>query len=171
MDRKNSFTREELLSCSHGTMFGPGNARLPLPPMLMADRITHISNTGGKYGKGELIAEFDIHPELWFFKCHFESDPVMPGCLGIDALWQLVGFHLGWLGSPGRGRALGAGEIKFSGQVLPSAKTVTYHLHLSRVIQRKLVMGVADGSVWVDGREIYTATDLKVGLFTSTDGF
>lgn len=171
MDRKNSFTREELLSCSHGTMFGPGNARLPLPPMLMADRITHISNTGGKYGKGELIAEFDIHPELWFFKCHFESDPVMPGCLGIDALWQLVGFHLGWLGSPGRGRALGAGEIRFSGQVLPSAKTVTYHLHLSRVIQRKLVMGVADGSVWVDGREIYTATDLKVGLFTSTDGF
>lgn len=171
MDRKNSFTREELLSCSHGTMFGPGNARLPLPPMLMADRITHISNTGGKYGKGELIAEFDIHPELWFFKCHFESDPVMPGCLGIDALWQLVGFHLGWLGSPGRGRALGAGEIKFSGQVLPSAKTVTYHLHLSRVIQRKLVLGVADGSVWVDGREIYTATDLKVGLFTSTDGF
>lgn len=171
MDRKNSFTREELLSCSHGTMFGPGNARLPLPPMLMADRITHISNTGGKYGKGELIAEFDIHPELWFFKCHFESDPVMPGCLGIDALWQLVGFHLGWLGSPGRGRALGAGEIRFSGQVLPSAKTVTYHLHLSRVIQRKLVLGVADGSVWVDGREIYTATDLKVGLFTSTDGF
>ncbi len=171
MDRKNSFTREELLSCSHGTMFGPGNARLPLPPMLMADRITHISNTGGKHGKGELIAEFDIHPELWFFKCHFESDPVMPGCLGIDALWQLVGFHLGWLGNPGRGRALGAGEIKFSGQVLPSAKTVTYHLHLSRVIQRKLVMGVADGSVWVDGREIYTATDLKVGLFTSTDGF
>lgn len=171
MDRKNSFTREELLSCSHGTMFGPGNARLPLPPMLMADRITHISNTGGKYGKGELIAEFDIHPELWFFKCHFESDPVMPGCLGIDALWQLVGFHLGWLGSPGRGRALGTGEIRFSGQVLPSAKTVTYHLHLSRVIQRKLVLGVADGSVWVDGREIYTATDLKVGLFTSTDGF
>lgn len=171
MDRKSSFTREELLTCSHGTMFGPGNARLPLPPMLMADRITHISNAGGKYGKGELIAEFDINPDLWFFKCHFESDPVMPGCLGVDAMWQLVGFYLGWAGSPGRGRALGSGEIKFFGQVLPTAKTVTYHLHLSRVIQRKLVIGVADGSVLVDGREIYTATDLKVGLFTSTENF
>lgn len=171
MDRKNSFTRDELLTCSHGTMFGPGNARLPLPPMLMVDRITRISDTGGNHGKGEIIAEFDIKPDLWFFGCHFESDPVMPGCLGVDALWQLVGFHLGWLGSPGRGRALGAGEIKFFGQVLPTAKTVTYHLHLSRVIQRKLVMGVADGFVSVDGRDIYSATDLKVGLFTSTDGF
>jgi len=171
MNRKHSFTRDELLSCGHGTMFGPGNARLPLPPMLMMDRITHISDKGGKYDKGEIIAEFDITPDLWFFQCHFESDPVMPGCLGVDAMWQLVGFHLGWLGNPGRGRALGSGEIKFFGQVLPTAKSVTYHLHLSRVIQRKLVMGVADGFVSVDGREIYSATDLKVGLFTSTDGF
>ncbi|MFZ5757522.1 MAG: 3-hydroxyacyl-[acyl-carrier-protein] dehydratase FabA [Pseudomonadota bacterium] len=171
MDRKNSYTRDELLSCSHGTLFGPGNARLPLPPMLMADRITRIADTGGNYGKGEIIAEFDIHPDLWFFQCHFESDPVMPGCLGVDALWQLVGFYLGWLGNPGRGRALGSGEIRFSGQVLPTAKVVRYHLHLSRVIQRKLVMGVADGVVSVDGREIYHAKDLRVGLFTSTDGF
>jgi 3-hydroxyacyl-[acyl-carrier protein] dehydratase/trans-2-decenoyl-[acyl-carrier protein] isomerase len=171
MNRKHSFTRDELLSCGHGTMFGPGNARLPLPPMLMMDRITHISDKGGKYDKGEIIAEFDITPDLWFFQCHFESDPVMPGCLGVDAMWQLVGFHLGWLGNPGRGRALGSGEIKFFGQVLPTAKSVTYHLHLSRVIQRKLVMGVADGFVSVDGREIYSATDIKVGLFTSTEGF
>ncbi len=170
MDRQSSFTRDELLTCSHGTLFGPGNARLPLPPMLMTDRIIRINTDGGQYGKGEIVAEFDIHPDLWFFKCHFESDPVMPGCLGIDALWQLVGFYLGWLGNPGRGRALGAGEIKFSGQILPTAKTVTYHLHLGRVIQRKLVMGVADGTVAVDGREIYTASNLKVGLFTSTDG-
>lgn len=171
MDRKHSFSRDELLTCSHGTMFGPGNARLPLPPMLMMDRVVHISDKGGKYDKGEIIAELDIRPDLWFFQCHFESDPVMPGCLGVDAMWQLVGFYLGWLGSPGRGRALGSGEIKFFGQVLPTAKKVTYHLQLSRVIQRKLVMGVADGTVSVDGREIYSATDLKVGLFTSTDNF
>lgn len=171
MDRKNSFTRDELLTCGRGTMFGPGNAQLPLPPMLMVDRVIEINATGGKHGKGEIIAEFDINPDLWFFKCHFEGDPVMPGCLGVDAMWQLVGFYLGWAGSPGRGRALGSGEIKFFGQVLPTAKTVRYHLHLSRVIQRKLVMGVADGHVYVDGREIYTATDLKVGLFTSTESF
>jgi 3-hydroxyacyl-[acyl-carrier protein] dehydratase/trans-2-decenoyl-[acyl-carrier protein] isomerase len=171
MDRKNSFTRDELLACGHGSLFGPGNARLPLPPMLMMDRVVHISDKGGKYDKGEIIAEFDITPDLWFFQCHFETDPVMPGCLGVDAMWQLVGFHLGWLGNPGRGRALGSGEIKFFGQVLPTAKKVTYHLQLSRVIQRKLVMGVADGTVSVDGRDIYTATDLKVGLFTSTENF
>ena len=171
MDRTHSFSRDELLTCSHGTMFGPGNARLPLPPMLMMDRVTHISDKGGKYDKGEIIAELDVRPDLWFFQCHFESDPVMPGCLGVDAMWQLVGFYLGWLGNPGRGRALGSGEIKFFGQVLPTAKKVTYHLQLSRVIQRKLVMGVADGTVSVDGREIYSATDLKVGLFTSTDNF
>lgn len=171
MDRKNSFTRDELLACGRGELFGPGNARLPMPPMLMADRITRISADGGEYGKGEIIAEFDINPDLWFFKCHFETDPVMPGCLGVDALWQLVGFYLGWLGNPGRGRALGSGEIKFSGQVLPTAKKVVYHLQVSRLIQRKLVMGVADGVVSVDGREIYHAKDLRVGLFTSTDGF
>lgn len=171
MDRKSSFTRDELMGCAHGELFGPGNARLPLPPMLMVDRITRINTTGGAYGKGEIIAEFDINPDLWFFKCHFETDPVMPGCLGVDAMWQLVGFYLGWLGSPGRGRALGSGEIKFFGQVLPTAKKVTYHLHIRRTIQRTLVMGIADGSVAVDGREIYTAKDLRVGLFTSTDNF
>ncbi len=152
-------------------MFGPGNAQLPLPNMLMMDRITRITDHGGRYEKGEIIAELDIHPELWFFACHFEGDPVMPGCLGLDALWQLIGFYLAWLGSPGRGRALGAGEVKFFGQVLPSAKKVTYHLDLKRVIQRRLVMGIADGRVMVDGREIYTASDLKVGLFTSTADF
>ena len=168
---KNAFTREELLECGHGKLFGPGNARLPLPNMLMMDRITRISNEGGEYGKGEIIAELDITPDLWFFECHFEEDPVMPGCLGLDAMWQIVGFYLGWRGNKGRGRALGSGEVKFTGQILPSAKLVTYHINVKRVIERKLVMGIADGSVSVDGREIYTAKDLRVGLFTSTDNF
>jgi len=152
-------------------MFGPGNAQLPLPNMLMMDRIIKITREGGEHGKGEIIAELDISEDLWFFACHFEGDPVMPGCLGLDAPWQLVGFFLGWAGSPGRGRALGAGEVKFSGQILPHHKLVTYHLDLKRVIQRRLVMGVADGSVSVDGKKIYTAKDLKVGLFESTDNF
>ena len=169
--KKNSYDQEELLACGRGEIFGAGNAQLPLPNMLMMDRITHINETGGEFGKGEIIAELDIIPELWFFDCHFQGDPVMPGCLGLDAMWQLVGFYLGWLGNPGRGRALGCGEVKFTGQILPTNKKVTYHLHLKRVITRKLVMGIADGTVSVDGREIYTAKDLRVGLFTRTDNF
>lgn len=139
--------------------------------MLMFDRITHISDTGGSAGKGQIIAELDITPDLWFFACHFESDPVMPGCLGLDALWQLIGFYLGWIGGPGRGRALGAGEVKFTGQVTPKNKLVTYRIDLKRVIQRKLYMGIADATMEVDGREIYSAKGLRVGLFTSTDDF
>ena len=168
---KNSFDREDLLACGHGDLFGPGNARLPLPNMLMMDRITSITADGGEHGKGEIIAELDITPDLWFFDCHFEGDPVMPGCLGVDAMWQIVGFFLGWKGNPGRGRALGSGEIKFTGQVLPTAKKVTYRLTMKRLIERKLVMGIADGTVEVDGKVIYTAKDLRVGLFTSTENF
>lgn len=170
-DRQSSFTYEELIKCSQGEIFGEGNARLPAPPMLMMDRIVEINTDGGEFGKGQMIAELDIKPELWFFECHFPTDPVMPGCLGLDAMWQLIGFYLGWLGNPGRGRALGAGEVKFFGQVLPSAKTVTYKIDLTRVIQRKLVMGVANAKMEVDGKEIYSAKDLKVGLFTSTENF
>lgn len=165
-ERKHSYTYQDLLDCAHGKLFGPGNARLPLPPMLMFDRITRISDKGGSHDQGEVVAELDIKPDLWFFRCHFESDPVMPGCLGLDALWQLVGFFLGWLGAPGRGRALGVDEVKLSGQVVPSARLVTYHLNLKRVIQRKLVMGIADGLMSVDGEPAYEARGLKVGLFT-----
>jgi len=171
MSQPSSFERDQLLACGHGEMFGEGNARLPLPNMLMMDRIVHISSEGGAYGKGEIIAELDIDPSLWFFDCHFEGDPVMPGCLGLDAMWQLVGFFLGWRGNPGRGRALGCGEVKFRGQVLPSAKKVTYRIDIKRVMEQKLVMGIADARMEVDGREIYQAKDLRVGLFTSTEDF
>ena len=169
--RKNSYDYDDLIASSRGELFGPENGKLPAPPMLMTDRITLITDDTGAYGKGEIQSEFDINPDLWFFKCHFEGDPVMPGCLGLDALWQLVGYHMVWSGHPGRGRALGVGKVKFTGQILPSSKLVTYQIDIKRVIARKLVLAIADGSVSVDGREIYTAEDLRVGLFTSTDDF
>lgn len=146
-------------------MFGPGNAQLPLPPMLMFNRITQISDTGGAHDKGQIIAELDVNPDLWFFGCHFEGDPVMPGCLGLDAMWQLVGFFLGWIGAKGQGRALGVGEVKFTGMVTPSVKKVEYVIDLKRVINRRLVLGIADGIMKADGEIIYTANDMKVGLF------
>lgn len=170
-NRQTSYTYEELIKCGHGELFGPKNGKLPLPNMLMLDRITNISIDGGAHGKGELVAELDINPDLWFFKCHFEGDPVMPGCLGLDALWQLVGFFLIWSGHEGRGRALGVGEVKFRGQVLPTAKKVTYRLDIKRIMASKLILGIADGTVSVDGREIYSASGLRVGLFTSTEDF
>lgn len=164
-----SFQRDQLITCAMGDMFGPENGRLPLPNMLMMDRITHISDEGGAFGKGRIEAELDITPDLWFFQCHFKGDPVMPGCLGLDAMWQLVGFFLVWKKNPGRGRALGVGEVKFAGQVLPTNKLVRYEIDIKRVVERKLVLAIADAKMFVDGREIYTATDLRVGLFTSTD--
>jgi len=168
---KGSYDKAELIACGMGALFGPGNAQLPIDNMLMLDRITHIDADGGAHGRGIIEAELDIDPDLWFFRCHFPGDPVMPGCLGLDAMWQLVGFYLGWRGNPGRGRALGSGEVKFTGQVLPSARLVRYTIDVKRVIERKLVMGIADGKLSVDGRDIYHASDLRVGLFQSTEAF
>jgi 3-hydroxyacyl-[acyl-carrier protein] dehydratase / trans-2-decenoyl-[acyl-carrier protein] isomerase len=164
-ERRNSFTRDELLACGRGELFGPGNAQLPLPPMLMFDRITSIGEDGGANGKGHVRAEFDIKPDLWFFPCHFQGDPVMPGCLGLDALWQLTGFHLGWLGQPGRGRALGVGEVKLTDQVTPSVKLVEYGVDFKRIFKSKLVLGIADGWLKADGKLVYEVKDMRVGLF------
>ncbi len=164
-DRQSSYDYEDLLACGRGELFGPGNAQLPAPPMLMVDRVTSITADGGPNGKGQVVAEFDINPDLWFFKCHFIGDPVMPGCLGVDALWQLTGFFLGWLGMPGRGRALGVGDVKFTGMVTPDVKQVRYTVNLTRVIDRKLKMGLADGIMEADGEPIYTTTRMQVGLF------
>ena len=165
---KSSYDYEDLLACGRGELFGPGNAQLPLPPMLMFDRITEISKDGGAAGLGKVVAEFDIKPDLWFFGCHFQGDPVMPGCLGLDALWQMTGFYLGWLGEPGRGRALGVGEVKLSGMVTPQVKKVTYEVEVTRLILRKLKMAVSNGIMKADGETVYQVTDMKVGLFQPT---
>ena len=166
---RHSFDKDDLLACARGEMFGAGNAQLPAPPMLMMDRITMISDTGGSYNKGLVQAELDVHPEQWFFQCHFLGDPVMPGSLGLDALWQLVGFYLGWAGGQGKGRALGVGEVKFSGQVKPRCKVITYKIDLKKVIMRRRVLGIGDGVLEADGTPIYEAKDLMVGLFDAKD--
>ncbi|MCB1452479.1 MAG: 3-hydroxyacyl-[acyl-carrier-protein] dehydratase FabA [Rhizobiaceae bacterium] len=163
-ERKSSYGYEELLACANGDLFGPGNAQLPAPPMLMFDRITEIAEEGGEHGKGCVRADFQIKPDHWFFPCHFPGNPVMPGCLGLDALWQMTGFFLGWLGLPGKGMALSTGEVKFKGMVTPSTKLVEYGVDFKRVMRGRLVLGIADGWLKADGEQIYTATDLKVGL-------
>jgi 3-hydroxyacyl-[acyl-carrier protein] dehydratase / trans-2-decenoyl-[acyl-carrier protein] isomerase len=168
VDRQSSYDYQEILKCGRGELFGPGNAQLPLPPMLMFDHITHVSETGGAHDKGQIRATLKIagNPQNdWFFACHFKGDPVMPGCLGLDAMWQLTGFYLGWLGAPGRGRAISTGEVKFSDMVLPTTKSIEYVIDMKRVILRKLKLAIADGQMLADGKVIYTATDLRVGLF------
>jgi len=165
-DRQTSYTREELLECGYHGLRGPGTAQLPVPPLLMFDRVTHIADTGGAFGKGRIEAELDVNPDLWFFDCHFPGDPVMPGCLGLDALWQLIGFFLTWCGEPGHGRALGAKDVRFAGTVLPASKLVTYELDIRRKMSRPMILGVANGMVKADGLQIYEAKDLRVGLFS-----
>ena len=162
--RKSSYDYEDILACGRGELFGPGNAQLPAPPMLMFDRITEVSEEGGEFGKGYIRAEFDIKPDLWFFACHFIGNPVMPGCLGLDALWQMTGFFLGWLGLPGRGMALSTGEVKFRGMVTPKTKLVEYGVDFKRVLRGRLVLGIADGWMKADGETAYLAKDLRVGL-------
>jgi 3-hydroxyacyl-[acyl-carrier protein] dehydratase/trans-2-decenoyl-[acyl-carrier protein] isomerase len=169
IDLKDTYNRAELEACAQGELFGANGPRLPAPPMLMFDRITKIEEKGGEHGLGRILAELDINPKLWFFQCHFPADPVMPGCLGLDALWQLTGFFLGWLGEKGKGRALGASEVKFTGQVLPEAQKVSYRVEIKRLLRRRLIMAIGDGYVSVDDRPIYEARDLKVGLFTETN--
>jgi 3-hydroxyacyl-[acyl-carrier protein] dehydratase/trans-2-decenoyl-[acyl-carrier protein] isomerase len=164
-ERRDHFDYEDLLACARGELFGPGNPQLPLPPMLMFDRISRIDDKGGEHGKGQIVAELAIRPDMWFFPCHFKGDPVMPGCLGLDALWQLSGFFMGWLGATGRGRALGVGEVKFTGMVLPTVKHLEYVIDMKRVILRRLKLGIGDGVMKADGAVIYTARDLRVGLF------
>ena len=164
--KKNSFSYEDLISCGNGELFGPGNAKLPLPPMLMFDRITKIDNSGGEFNKGIIKAELDIKNSLWFFDCHFKEDPVMPGCLGLDAMWQLVGFYLGWLGNPGKGRALGVGTVKFTGEVLKSVKKTKYIIDMKKILSPSgTTVGLANGVLLADEKKIYTAENLKVGLF------
>jgi 3-hydroxyacyl-[acyl-carrier protein] dehydratase/trans-2-decenoyl-[acyl-carrier protein] isomerase len=169
-ERRTSFEYEDLLACARGELFGEGNPQLPLPPMLMFDRISSITQTGGEHGQGRIVAELDIKPDLWFFPCHFKGDPVMPGCLGLDALWQMLGFFLGWVGGQGRGRALSVGEVKFSGMVLPNVKKLVYVVDLKKIIRRKFTLGVGDGTLFADGEPIYAAKDLRVGLFASMPG-
>lgn len=169
-EQKSSYGYEELLSCGRGELFGPGNAQLPVPPMLMFDRITDISETGGEHGKGSIRAEFDIRPDLWFFGCHFIGDPVMPGCLGLDALWQMSGFYLGWLGEPGKGRAISTGEVKFSGMITPKIKLLEYGVDFKRVMRGRLVLGIGNGWVKADGETVFTASDLRVAVFKENAG-
>ena len=168
VNTQSSFSYQDLLRCGHGELFGPGNARLPLPPMLMLDRIVSIARAGGEHGEGEVIAELDVKPDLWFFGCHFEGDPVMPGCLGLDALWQMLGFFLGWLGLPGPGRALSIGEVKFAGEVVPAGRILSYRLSVKRVIRRAFTLAVADGVALLDGNQVFAAKSLRVGLFPAT---